>query len=250
MHGSGQAGQEVDAGVRRTLRIRTELADGAAIVAPSGALALAGSPALRRHLLGLLREPGRVVVDLRRLLVTEPDALLLFPAVLAQAGGWPRARLALCGVDRDRLGLLADRQVTETVPVRDRPADAIAALDLRPAAVRRTIWLITGPDLASDARLFLADCRADWAPVPPLADAAHARMDAMLAVAAPEEDMVLALTAEVTGERLDLLARAWTSAEPAHTTAVTDGGAPSVTRHRDGFTVRVSLTGDEPGGAG
>lgn len=235
--------EEEDGTLRRPLRIATRRSGGAALVAPSGELGLPNSPPLRRYLLELLRDAGRVVVDLRSLRVTEPDALLLFPAVLSQAGGWPRARLALCAADRSQLDMLSDRQVTDTVPARSGTAEAMAALERRPAAVRRTGWLLAGPDLTAEARLFLDACRADWLPDGTLDEAAHGRLDALLALIPREQDGVLACTAELTDEYFDVSVRTFAAPDPppAARSDQPPDVVPSVTRHHDGYTVRVSL---------
>ena len=54
---------------------------------------------VRRLLVKLLADHGRLLIDLSRIRLEWEPAVQVFPSVLAHAGGWPAAGLVLFGAD-------------------------------------------------------------------------------------------------------------------------------------------------------
>jgi hypothetical protein len=91
----------------------------------------------------------------------------LFTTALRGAGGWPAARLVLCGA-RGVLELRRAR-VPRLVPCESHREAAVARLHERPERVVRTRELPCALSAARAARALVADCCTDWA-VPELAE--------------------------------------------------------------------------------
>ena len=125
-------------------------------------------PALDTHLL----DRGRVVVDLSQTDVPEDSAVQLFPAALAAAGGWPRARLVLARADALTTRVLQAAQVHLTVPVARTLEEARALLDVRPRRVARDHELPYAAIAPALARAFVASACEDWGLRDGLRDAA------------------------------------------------------------------------------
>jgi hypothetical protein len=103
-----------------------------------------------------------VLVDVAGLRLGSPAAVQVFPALLADAGGWPAARLVLFGADPILARTLSALRVTTTVPLAPEEATARLLLDVRPPAVTRRLHL--GRELSSPwrARLFVEGACTDW----------------------------------------------------------------------------------------
>lgn len=121
-------GSDLDVSVRAHGELR--------VVHPRGRLDAQAANELRRVLARVLSEHGRVVVDLDGFRLVRPAAVLVFPAVLDQCGGWPRARLVLCRPDQVMGHALAERRISALVPVYPLLLEAEAAIERRPALVR------------------------------------------------------------------------------------------------------------------
>jgi hypothetical protein len=212
------------------------------LVEPSGELRMGTAPELRRRLVqGLLER--RVVVDLKLLVLADRAAALVFPTALAQAGGWPRARLALfapAGAMRE--ALYSDR-ITDLVPTCEQFPAAVAALDERPAMVRRTSWLPLSADLTPQARDFVERCHQDWDLGTGLDRESLDRLQHLVLLVAGRADTVLELAVELGPSGLLAAVRSWAPSEPPANWARVLGGPPfaGAVRHRDGFTVWAAL---------
>src|SRR5581483_3449905 len=102
----------------------------------SGQLSLQTVAAARDALVELLGEAGCVVADLASLRLRDPECVAVFSAAAQQAGGWPRARLALFGAGPRMFAQLRWSRVREAVPVADGLYAALAAAGLPPGAGR------------------------------------------------------------------------------------------------------------------
>lgn len=102
----------------------------------AGRLSLRTVPTLRTLLVKTLLDDGRVVAELSGLRLETRAGVMLFPAALAAVGGWPAARLAVCGADDVMAGALAASRVGRSVPVVPTVPRAFAALDQRPSCLR------------------------------------------------------------------------------------------------------------------
>src|SRR3954471_17778156 len=132
------------------------------VLAVSGELSLPSPGLLTRSLSKALADPGRVLVDVAGLRLGSPAAVQVFPALLADAGGWPAARLVLFGADPILARTLSALRVTTTVPLAAEEATARLLLDVRPPAVTRRLHLGRELSSARRARLFVEGACTDW----------------------------------------------------------------------------------------
>jgi anti-sigma regulatory factor (Ser/Thr protein kinase) len=109
-----------------------------------------------------LLDRGRVVVDLSRASVGWGPVAQLFPTALAEAGGWPLARLALAGADPLTAKILQASRVHLTVPMASTVAGAARLLDVRPPRVARDHPLPCHEMAPALARLAVASACDDW----------------------------------------------------------------------------------------
>jgi anti-sigma regulatory factor (Ser/Thr protein kinase) len=143
--------------------------DDHAVVVLSGALRQGTQTDVRRLLLKLLADHGRLLVDLSRMRLEWLPAVQVFPAVLTEAGGWPTGLLVLFGADERMAAGLGKLHVGRTVPVVATLANAERRLFERPARVVRDRELPADLAAPGVARAFLRDTCTDWE-VPALAD--------------------------------------------------------------------------------
>jgi anti-sigma regulatory factor (Ser/Thr protein kinase) len=127
---------------------------------------------VRRALDTHLLDRGRVIVDLAQTDVPEDHAVHLFPAALAGAGGWPRARLVLARADALTTRVLRAARVHLTVPVARTLEEARALLDVRPGRVARDHELPNSAIAPALARALVASACEDWGLRDGLCDAA------------------------------------------------------------------------------
>ena len=128
----------------------------------SGQLSLRTAPRVRKAALKSLLGAGRVVINLAGLRSSQAAFVSVFPAVLAAAGGWPSARLAMFGADADMRLMLGSARIGETVPLAMDLASALTLLDQRPPEVRRHRDLPMHGTAALAARLFVREACDVW----------------------------------------------------------------------------------------
>lgn len=114
---------------------------------------------LGKHLLDRVA----VLVDLSMLTVTVPSATRVFPSALAEAGGWPSARLVLFGADPATSALLNAERIPVDVPLATDRTSARPLLGVRPERVTRTSTLPADVAAAGQARDFVDATCAGWA---------------------------------------------------------------------------------------
>lgn len=123
-----------------------------AIVHPRGSLTWNTATQLHRVVVKELRSSGRVVVDLDGFqLGAQPSDVMIFSAALAECGGWPAAKIALCRPDARMTHALAARRVSSLVPVYQLQLEAKAEIDRQPSLVRKRAMLpgdVTAPAMA------------------------------------------------------------------------------------------------------
>src|SRR5918994_2358204 len=134
----------------------------ACVLAVSGALSLCSAGLVIRAVSKALLDVGRVLVDVSGLRLAWRPAILLFPSILAGAGGWPRARLGVFGADAELARTLTVLRVTSTVPVAPDEATARLLLNQRPPVVARHLHLGCELSSARRARLFVEGACTDW----------------------------------------------------------------------------------------
>jgi anti-sigma regulatory factor (Ser/Thr protein kinase)/anti-anti-sigma regulatory factor len=183
-----------------------------AVLALSGALSLTAVPELRTTLAKLLLDRGRVVVDLADTEVTWGPGVEVFPATLWFVGGWPAARLVLCGADPATARALRVGGVTAAVPLVDDATAAGPALDRRPVLVHRGAGMPAAPASLAWARSTVRHACADWEVAPGVCDAAlmvatelvtnavvHARTASVLEVGLDAEGLRVAVRDDAPG---------------------------------------------------
>ncbi|MDT7578179.1 MAG: hypothetical protein QOH17_4512 [Pseudonocardiales bacterium] len=136
--------------------------DATVVVDVSGALTLRSAIMLGTALRKQLMDRGRLVVDVTSMSVQWSPALALFATVLAQAGGWPLARLVLVdGAGGVAAAMRAGGWPAE-VPLETNRAAGVERLERRPVRIRRTTDLPTGPAGPGYARVLVRAACTDW----------------------------------------------------------------------------------------
>jgi anti-sigma regulatory factor (Ser/Thr protein kinase) len=103
-----------------------------------------------------------VLVDLGPLHVEEPATVHAFPAALAEAGGWPAARLVLFGADAPTTELLRAERVPLAVPMAHDLASARPLLVQRPERIARRHELPCDLSATAHARALVQSACTDW----------------------------------------------------------------------------------------
>lgn len=137
-------------------------ASGVCLLTVDGVLGTRTAPQLDRALRKQLLDRGRLLVDVSRLDLTSTAVLASFPAALAATGGWPASRMVLVSRGGPVGEAMRQSGRHREVPVAGDVSEALALLERRPARVRRTTDLPTGPDAAPFARLLLRSVCEDW----------------------------------------------------------------------------------------
>lgn len=129
---------------------------------PVGQLTHTSASQLGRAITKALLDTGWVLVDLDRLHIEQPSRALVFTAALADAGGWPQARLVLYRGGAETVRTLTASNVIRTVP-HARTAEAAAGLlTVRPPVVRRRAFLERQPVAPALARDLVAHACTAW----------------------------------------------------------------------------------------
>jgi len=147
----------------RGLVIDVEVEADYVVVRVCGRLSLRTIPRVRETAIKTLLSAGRVVVDLSCLRCSQSVFLAVFPTALAMAGGWPSARLVLCGADATLQTMLVSSRITETVLLAVDLASARTLLDQRPPVVRRYRDLSSCNTAPAVARRFVRQVCGLWA---------------------------------------------------------------------------------------
>jgi hypothetical protein len=120
------------------MRVSADRQPGYAVLQLSGWLESRSVDMVCGAMVGLLNDVGCVVADLSGLGLSHPALLSVFPAALAEAGGWPQARLGLFGADAELLGHLRSEGVCDAVAVADELDAVLVATSQRPFLDDRT----------------------------------------------------------------------------------------------------------------
>ena len=132
------------------------------VLAVSGELSQRSAGQVSGAVSAALANSGRVLVDVSGLRVTWPPAVGLFGSILADTGGWPRARLVLFGADAALGRLLAALRVSATVPVAPDESTARQLLDRRPRVLARHLDLQQPGAALGRAHAFVRAACTDW----------------------------------------------------------------------------------------
>jgi anti-sigma regulatory factor (Ser/Thr protein kinase) len=132
------------------------------VLQPQGTLTERIGTGVRRMLIKMLGEHGRVVVDLAGFRLGRASCVMVFPAALDQCGGWPRVRLALCRPDHGMAQALTQRRVSALVPVCRQLPEAEDAIERRPAVVRARTRLVCDDQAPDVARMLVRETCPKW----------------------------------------------------------------------------------------
>jgi anti-anti-sigma regulatory factor len=167
------------------------------IVHPRGYLNVLTATELRRILVNELRDHGRVVVDLDGFTAgAQSTWVMVFPAALAECGGWPAAKIVLCRPDPQMTSALTARGVPTLVPVHHLQLEAEAAIDERPNVVRRRTRLPGNVWAPAMARQLIRDTCPLWQVDAELQDAAQVVVNELVDVAVGDVGNAAELTLE------------------------------------------------------
>ncbi len=167
------------------------------MVHPRGLLTSDAATELRRVLVSQLRDHGRVLVDLDGFqLGQESSWLEIFPAAMAECGGWPAARIALCRPDKQMAQALAALRVPSFVPLYHLRLEAEAAIDRRPDVVRMRTWFRCDVRAPATARQVIRDMCPQWEVDDELQDAAQVVVSELVGIAIGHTGAAAGLTLE------------------------------------------------------
>ena len=236
--------QQFDAGDHVVLAVR------------GGLSAVSVNPTVRPVLLKHLLDRGRVVVDLSEATVQWAPVVELFPTILAAAGGWPLARLALSGPDPATAAILRASRVHLTVPVAGSHEEARGLLDVRPSHVARRHEVPCDDTAPNLARSFVASACDDWELDTGLRDAAWTVVTELVSNAVEHAGTECVLSLSLTGKHLQVAVRDRRPTAAGYPQVVVPGDrgygllvvegasrAWGVTSHDDGKTVWAVLDG-------
>ena len=167
------------------------------VVHPRGYLSLRTAMELRRILVKVLLDHGRVLVDLDGFTVgAQPSWVMIFPTVLAECGGWPAAKIVLCRPDAQMTCALTASGVPAFVPVYHLQLEAEAAIDQRPAVVRMHTGLPRNLWAPATARQLIRDICPLWQVDDELQDTAEVVVNELVDVAVGHPGAAAELTLE------------------------------------------------------
>ena len=140
---------------------------GARVVTARGRVSPQALTGLRDGLVKLLVDGGPVLLDVADLRLDWAPAPEVFVTAVTAAGGWPLARLVLCGADRPTAERLRACRVPDSVPLAGTAADAAELVDARPARLAHGVELPAGPSAVPRAGAALHETCRRWGVDPP-----------------------------------------------------------------------------------
>jgi anti-sigma regulatory factor (Ser/Thr protein kinase) len=172
-----------------------------------GCLSLRNVPRIREVTVKSLLDSGRVLIDLSPLRCTQPAFVTVFPTALANAGGWPSARLVLYGADGAMRSMLLATRIPDTVHLAADLASARALFDRRPPQVRRHRDLPMHNAAAAAARQFVRESCEIWEVVPEIREIAELLSSELVSNAVEHAHSSSRLTVTGTGSALRVSVR-------------------------------------------
>ena len=134
--------------------LRSEVAEGVAILSVQGPVVATDAAALRGAVdRAVALRPRGVLIDLSEAATLAPEALEVLREARAAAPGWPRPALVVCAQRKDVTTVLA----AAALPVHDHRQDGIGHVDDRRPAPRRTVSLDHSPLSPAAARAAAAE---------------------------------------------------------------------------------------------
>ncbi|MGH3692959.1 MAG: ATP-binding protein [Pseudonocardiaceae bacterium] len=218
-------GRELDVTVRRHGQV--------VMVHPRGLLTLDTATDLWRVLVKELHGHGRVVVDLDGFrLGSQASWVMIFPTVLAECGGWPAAKIALCRPDAEMTEALVTLGVPALVPVYHLQLEAKGAIDRRPDIVRMRTGLPGDVRAPARARRLIRDMCPLWQVDHDLQDTAQVVVNELVEVAIGPSGSAAELMLERGPRGLRLAVQdASPTAEPSRGTPTAEPSHGTPTEH-------------------
>jgi len=128
----------------------------------TGQLSVRSAPAARREILKSLSDVGRVVVDVTEFGLVNVERVTLLPGVLAAAGGWPSARLAVGHPQGAHLAAARRAHRADLLHFYPATEAGVRQVDDRPRRVQREQAVGADPAASGAARRFLLQTAHDW----------------------------------------------------------------------------------------
>jgi hypothetical protein len=154
------------------------------MIHPRGSLTLPAATELYGVVVNELLRTGRVVVDLDGFqLGPQPSHVMIFPAALAECGGWPAAKIVLCRPDPQMSHTLTACGVSSLVPVYHLLLEAEAEIDRQPPVVRRRTELPGNVAAPAAARQLIRDTCPLWQIDDDLQDTAQVVVNELVTIA-------------------------------------------------------------------
>ena len=196
------------------LRVELEPTVDHVVIRLGGHLSVRTAPEVRRAILKSLVELGRVVVDVTRLRLANIECVALLPGVVAAAGGWPTARLAV--VDADGIYQSAAERLHCSDLLHFYPAtDAgVRHLDDRPRRVRREHSVGADTSASRVARRFLQETSGAWELPPDLTEVAQLVVSELVSNAVEHAGTGSTISLELVDRRLKVSVRDGSTTQP------------------------------------
>ena len=196
------------------LRVELEPTSDHAVVRLEGQLSARTAPEARRTILRLLLDLGRVVVDVTKLRLANIECVMLLPGVLAAAGGWPVARLAIVdsgGVFQSAAQRLHCADLLHFYPATEA---GVRHVDDRPPRVRRDHEVGVDPSASGVARRFLLETASAWGLPPDLTEVAQLVVSELVSNAVEHAETTSTVGLELTDGRLKISVRDGSTIRP------------------------------------
>lgn len=189
---AGEGGEPVDAELDVTVRRHGRVV----VVHPRGSLTLRTSRVLHRVLVNELLGNGRVVVDLDGFQLEQAPRVMMFPAVLAECGGWPAVKVALCRPEQEMAQELSTRGVSVRVPVYHLLLEAEAEIDRRPDVVGTSARLPGDTRASATARQLVRELCPLWQVDDDVRDTVQVVVSELVGIAVAHSNTTAGLTLE------------------------------------------------------
>jgi anti-sigma regulatory factor (Ser/Thr protein kinase) len=191
--------------------LRSEVADGVAILAVQGAVTAADAPSLRAAIeAAVVLRPRGVLVDLSPATALAPEALQVLREAQDGAPGWPRPALVLCAEQQELGALLAG----SSLPVHPGRADGLGHVDDRRRAPRRTVALEHSPRSPASARAAAAELVAELH-LEPIADDVSLVVSELVTNAVRYADPPVTLEIQATDDEITIAVADGSPGRPA-----------------------------------
>lgn len=184
------------------------------VIRLGGHLSVRTAPEVRRAILKSLVELGRVVVDVTRLRLANIECVALLPGVVAAAGGWPTARLAVVDTDGTYQSAAERLRCSDFLHFYPATDAGVRHLDDRPRRVRREQSVEANPSASRVARRFLLETARAWELSPDLTEVAQLVVSELVSNAVEHAGTGSRVGLELVDQRLKVSVRDGSTTQP------------------------------------